>query len=118
MKEEWKCVLVRGGVLSVVMDGHKATLKLSAVILDMRWPQVIKLNINYYSVLKHSTDLDKEDYTPRPATNSKPIYMNNVHCSGQERTLLDCSYSRNLSLNEHHKDVGLQCRKCKLHIKV
>ena len=66
-----------------------------------------------YFVLKNSKDLD---YTTRSATNSKPIYMNNVHCSGQERTLLDCSYSRNLSLNEHHKDVGLQCRKCKLHI--
>ena len=60
--------------------------------------------------------MDKEDYTPRPATNSKPIYMNNVHCSGQELTLLDCSYSRNLSINEHHKDVGVQCRKCKLRI--
>ena len=70
-------------------------------------------------VLKTSIDLDNyymEDYTPRSATNSKPIYMNHVHCSGKEVTLLDCSYSRNLSTNENRKHAGVQCRKCKLFI--
>ena len=37
---DWRCVLVGGGALSVVMDGHKPTLKFSAMILDMSLTQV------------------------------------------------------------------------------
>ena len=33
---DWKCVLVRGGGLSVVMDGLTPTLVSSAVTSDMR----------------------------------------------------------------------------------
>ena len=42
------------------------------------------------------------------------IYMKNVHCSGGELTLLDCSYKRNLSTNDHSKDLGIKCKKGKL----
>ena len=35
MREEWRCVSIGGGALSVVMDGHKPTLKWSVITLDM-----------------------------------------------------------------------------------
>ena len=35
MKEESRCVSIGGGALSVVMDGHKPTLKWSVMTLDM-----------------------------------------------------------------------------------
>ena len=38
---DWKCVSVRGGALSVVMDGLTPTPKSSAVTLDMRQSVVI-----------------------------------------------------------------------------
>ena len=51
-----------------------------------------------------------DNYFPRPATKSMFVYMRNVQCSGEELTLLDCSYSRNYS-NDHSNDVGIKCRK-------
>ena len=53
-------------------------------------------------------------YIPRPATNSMPIHMDNVHCSVGELTLLDCSYGRNTINNRHLEDVGMKCGNCKL----
>ena len=59
------------------------------------------------------------DYSARPATNSMPIFMENVQCSGRELSFLDCSYNRDASNNQHSRDVGVQCKMCKsftLHI--
>ena len=41
-------------------------------------------------------------------------YINHVQCSGEELNLLDCSYSRNHTGNDHSKDVGVQCKKGEL----
>ena len=45
----------------------------------------------------------------RPATNPMPVYMRSVHCSGKGLTLLDCSYSRNITNNDHSNDIGVRC---------
>ena len=58
--------------------------------------------------------ISETDYSPRPATNSMPIYMNHVQCSENVLSLLDCSYSRNTSNSAHSNDVGVKCKKCKL----
>ena len=56
------------------------------------------------------------DYSPlRTATNSMLTYINHVQCSGEELNILDCSYSRNHTDNDHSKDLGIQCKKGKLH---
>ena len=43
------------------------------------------------------------------------VYMTNAQCSGRELTLLDCSYSRDLSNNNHSNDLGIRCGKGRLH---
>ena len=58
--------------------------------------------------------ISETDYSPRPATNSMPIYINHVQCSENVLSLLDCSYSRNTSNSAHSNDVGVKCKKCKL----
>ena len=49
-REDWKYVLVRDGALSVVMDGHKPTVKLSVKTSDIlcqtqvcRDPHIVEL---------------------------------------------------------------------------
>ena len=59
-----------------------------------------------------------ETYSPRPATKSMPAYISNVHCSGEELTLLDCSYSGNLSSNDHSKDIGIRCEMGEMYLHV
>ena len=49
-------------------------------------------------------------FRPRTATNSMPMYMNYVQCTGKELNLLDCSYSRNRSDIDHSEDLGIKCR--------
>ena len=46
---------------------------------------------------------------------SNPVYMGSVSCSGQELTILECSYELNTetSVNDHSKDVGIECKFCK-----
>ena len=40
-----------------------------------------------------------------------PIYLDNVHCSGSESNLTDCSRSFTVSCNRgHHKDAGVRCQ--------
>ena len=54
------------------------------------------------------------DYSPlRTATKSMPVFMSNVQCSDMDSSLLDCSYSRNISNTDHSKDLGVKCKKCK-----
>ena len=57
---------------------------------------------------------EAENSPPRMATNSMPMYINHVQCSGEELTLLDCSYSRHHTDIDHSKDVGVHCRKGKI----
>ena len=103
------CATVGDGALSVVRDGLKSTLRLSVIALDLMLEQV------HYSItlfLSSSIHLLLVKYFHEQTANSRPVYMHNVQCSGTEHlTLLDCSYGRNLSYNNHSKDIGLQCIK-------
>ena len=63
-------------------------------------------------VLNHF--LEAENSPLRTATNSMPMYINYVQCSGAELTLLDCSYSRHHTDIDHSKDLGVQCGKGKI----
>ena len=51
---------------------------------------------------------------PRTAPKSMPMHINNVHCTGEEINLLDCSYSRNHTDADRSKDFEIQCRKGRL----
>ena len=53
------------------------------------------------------------DYSVRPATNSMPVYMKDVRCTGRELSILQCGFRRNLTLTDHLGDVGVKCKKCK-----
>ena len=55
-----------------------------------------------------------EDYSVRPATNSMPVFIKDVRCSGRELGLLECSFNRGSSTSDHTKDVAVKCRKCKI----
>ena len=50
----------------------------------------------------------------RPATNSMPVFIKDVRCSGRELGLLECSFNSGSSTSDHTKDVGVKCRKCKI----
>ena len=51
------------------------------------------------------------DYSVRPATNSMPVFIKDVRCTGREMSLLECGYRRNLTHSSHFEDVGVQCKK-------
>ena len=53
----------------------------------------------------------------RSATNSMPVYMQHVKCSGGELSLLGCSFGRNLTHIDHSRDVAVKCKKCKRKMK-
>ena len=42
------------------------------------------------------------------------MHINHVQCSGEELDLLECTYSTNLTDNDHSKDVGVKCEEGKL----
>ena len=72
-------------------------------------------SIDYFSrICVLTNDADADYSPPRTATNSMPMYINHVQCSGAELNLLECSYSKNHSDNDHSKDFGIKCRKGKL----
>ena len=52
--------------------------------------------------------IDK-DYSVRPATNSMPVHIMDVRCTGKEMSLLECGYRRNLTHTTHFGDVGVRC---------
>ena len=54
----------------------------------------------------------------RPATNSMPVFIKDVRCSGRELGLLECSFNSGSSTSDHTKDVGVKCRKCKIQYNV
>ena len=54
------------------------------------------------------------DYSVRPVTNSMPVYMKDVRCTGREPSLLECGFKTNLTHTDHFGDVGIKCKKCKL----
>ena len=58
--------------------------------------------------------LGEEDYSVRPATNSMPVFIKGVRCSGRELGLLECSFNRGSSSSDHTKDVAVKCRKRKI----
>ena len=37
------------------------------------------------------------------------IYLDNVHCTGNETSLTECSHSRDTSQCDHSEDVGVRC---------
>ena len=49
---------------------------------------------------------------------SKPVYLGNVSCSGQELTIFECGYELNTKTSEsdHSKDVGIECKYCKYYV--
>ena len=49
------------------------------------------------------------EYSLETVANSMPVFMTNVQCSRVDITLLDCSYSRNLSSVDHTKDLTIKC---------
>ena len=49
----------------------------------------------------------------KSATNSMPVHIQRVRCSGRELSLLGCSYGRNLTHTYHSKDVAVKCKKGK-----
>ena len=61
-------------------------------------------------ILLTHTDMD---FYVRSATNSMPVYMQHVRCSGRELSLLGCSYGRNLTHIDHSRDVAVKCKKRK-----
>jgi hypothetical protein len=54
---------------------------------------------------------DGNDYSVRPATNSIPVFIKSIRCTGREMSLLECGYRRNLTHSSHFEDVGVQCKK-------
>ena len=50
------------------------------------------------------------DYSARPATNSMPVFIKDMSCSGTELSLLECSFSRDVS-KDHIKDIAVKCMK-------
>ena len=58
------------------------------------------------------TDADM-DYFVKSATNSMPVHIQRVRCSGKELSLLGCSYGRNLTHIDHSRDVAVKCKKGK-----
>ena len=53
----------------------------------------------------------------RPATNSMPVYIEDVRCTGRELSLLECGFKINLTHSYHFGDVGIKCKMCKLYNK-
>ena len=53
------------------------------------------------------------DYSVRPATNSMPVYIKSVKCTGKELSLLECGFRGNVSDNDHFYDVAVKCTKRK-----
>ena len=41
--------------------------------------------------------------------NSSSLHMNNVHCSGTEVTLIDCSYKKTYNNTDHYNVVVVKC---------
>ncbi|CAI8004444.1 Neurotrypsin, partial [Geodia barretti] len=51
------------------------------------------------------------DYSVRPATNSMPVFIKTVRCTGRQLSLLECGFRRNLTHSVHLEDVGVKCKK-------
>ena len=51
------------------------------------------------------------EYSLETVANSMLVFLSNVQCSRVDITLLDCSYSRNLSSVDHSKDLVIKCMK-------
>ena len=66
-----------------------------------------------FAVIQFPFFLDN-DYSVRPATNSMPVFIKDVRCSGREMSLLECGFRRNLTHSVHLEDVGVKCKKCKI----
>jgi hypothetical protein len=54
---------------------------------------------------------DGNDYSVRPATNSMPVFIKDVRCTGRQLSLLECGFRRNLTHSVHLEDVGVKCKK-------
>ena len=73
---------------------------------------VAQLYIYLFHFTLHKPFLTSDkDYTVRPATNSMPVYIKNVKCSGKELSLLECGFRGNISENDHFNDVAVRCKK-------
>ena len=44
---------------------------------------------------------------------SKPIFLGNVDCSGEELNILDCSYDSDTSEDDLSNVVMVKCQECK-----
>ena len=49
-----------------------------------------------------------------PVAASRPIFWENVVCSGTELTLLDCSYDSTRDGNDHSRDMIVHCQQRKV----
>ena len=45
-------------------------------------------------------------------SNSGPVYMDNVTCTGSESRLIDCVYDNNTTEDTHAGEAGVQCHPC------
>ena len=52
------------------------------------------------------------EFSARPATNSMPVHIKDVWCTGRELSLLECGFRKNQD-NEHLSDVAVKCWKGK-----
>ena len=52
------------------------------------------------------------EFSARPATNSMPVFIKDVRCTGRELSLLECGFRKNQD-NEHFTDVAVKCWKGK-----
>ena len=43
-------------------------------------------------------------------SSSGPIYLDNVQCEGNETSLIECDYDRNVNDCDHTEDAGVSCQ--------
>ena len=104
------CFSRRWGTISG--DGWTET-ESTVVCNDLGYETTGRLGHNFYAQAMPFNDNADTKYSVRIATNSMPVYVKNVRCSGRELSALECSFRRNLTPSVHIGDVGVKCKKCK-----
>ena len=114
MRDEWRCVLLRGGELYMMMSGLLLMLKLCAG--NLATTQSVydcacyerRIVILFHMVLTSITGVRNYSNT-HFGEGDGPAVLYNVVCSGSESRLLDCSYGTYISGVTDTEDAGVRC---------
>ena len=113
LKEQWRCVLMDSGELSLITCGAQlmpesfagswgpTLMKVSA------WSRLKRETKSYCFSLIFSVAVGFGQATFGPGVGV--IHLDNVRCRGDETNILDCPSSRETSEDFHDGDAGVRC---------